>query len=96
MNQNIADHMINVRSKKWWWPLLRFVLDVSVNKAFELYLMRSLDQGEKRLDTLGFRRAFIYAYFRIFCKSATNTTLHNGNRLLQISSDNLRYDSFGH
>ena len=57
--------------------------------------MRNLDQGEKGLDAVGFRGAIVGAYFRTFCKSATNTTLHNGNRLLQIYSDNLRYESFG-
>ena len=37
MDQNIAAYMINIRSKKWCWPLFRFVIDVSVNNAFQLY-----------------------------------------------------------
>ena len=45
MDQNIVAYMINLQSKKCWWPLLRFVLD-------QLYCMRSLNQGEKRLDAL--------------------------------------------
>ena len=37
MDQNIAVYMVNLRSRKWWWPLFRFVIDVSVNNAFQLY-----------------------------------------------------------
>ena len=87
--------MINLRSKKWSWPLFRFVLDVSVNNAFKLDSLRNLDQGEIRLDPLRFRRAIVDAYFRKFCKSATNTTLHPGNRLLHNPAENLRYDNCG-
>ena len=75
MDQNIVAYMINLQSKKRWWPLLRFVLD-------QLYCMRSLNQGEKRLDALGLRKVIVDAYFRKFCKSITNTSLHPGNRLL--------------
>ena len=46
MDQNIVAYMINLRSKKRWWPLFRFVLDVSVNNALHLYRMRNLHQGE--------------------------------------------------
>ena len=53
MDQKIAAYMINLRSKKWWWPLFRFVIDVSVNNAFLLYRMKEVG-GEKKLDALGF------------------------------------------
>ena len=58
--------------------------------------MRNLDQGEKGLDAVGFRGAIVGAYFRTFCKSATNTTLHLGNRLLHNPAENLRCDNCGH
>ena len=53
MDQNIAAYMINLRSKKWWWPLFRFATDVSVNNAFQLYRMKEVE-GEKKLGALGF------------------------------------------
>ena len=34
MDQNISTYMINLRSKKWWWPLFCFCVDVAVNNAF--------------------------------------------------------------
>ena len=58
--------------------------------------MRNVDQEEKRLDALGFTRAIVNAYFRQFCKSATNTTLHPGVRLLHNPTENLRHDNCGY
>ena len=29
-NQNIAAYMITQRSKKWWWPVFRFCVDLAV------------------------------------------------------------------
>ena len=39
MDQNIGAYMINIRSKKWWWPLFRFCVDLAVNSAFQLYCL---------------------------------------------------------
>ena len=63
MDQNIAAYMVNLRSKKWWWPFFRFVIDVSVNNAFSLQRSKELNAGEKRLDALGLRRAIVDANF---------------------------------
>ena len=96
MDQNIAAYMINLRSKKWWWPFFRFGIDVSVNNAYQLYRMRILNPGEKKLDALGFRRAIVDAYYRKFRKAATNTVLYPGNRRLHNPAENVRYDNIGH
>ena len=63
MDQNIFCYMINLRSKKWWWPLFRFCVDLAVNNAFQLYRLRKLDSGESRMDALGFRGAIVEAYY---------------------------------
>ena len=34
MDQNIVAYMINLQSRKWWWTLFTFVLDVSANNAY--------------------------------------------------------------
>ena len=56
MDQNIDAYMINIQNKKWWWPLFRFCIDVAVNNAFQLYHLQPLNQGQKQLDLLRFRR----------------------------------------
>ena len=62
MDQNISTYMINLRSKKWRWPLFRFWVDVAVNSVFQLYRLRQPDAGESKLDALEFRRAIVEAY----------------------------------
>ena len=66
MDQNIGAYMINIRSKKWWWPLFRFGVDLAVNNAFQLYRLQPLQQGEKQLDLLGFRRKIVKVYHARF------------------------------
>ena len=66
MDQNIGAYMINIRSKKWWWPLFRFCVYLAVNNAFQLYRLQPLQQGEKQLDLLGFRREIVKVYHARF------------------------------
>lgn len=96
MDQNIAAYMVNLRSKKWWWPLFRFVLDASVNNAYQLYRMREIQPGEKKLDALGFRRAIVLAYFNLYRKETSFETLFRGSRKLHNPAENLRYDGWNH
>ena len=66
MDQNIGVYMINIRSKKWWCLLFRFCVDLAVNNAFQLYRLQPLNQGQKRLDLLGFRREIVQVYHARF------------------------------
>lgn len=55
MDENIAACMINLQSKKWWWPLLRSIYDVSVNNALQLYRLKDVERGgniDKSFETL--------------------------------------------
>ena len=47
MDQTVGAYMINIRSKKWWWPLFRFCVHLAVNNAFQLYCLQPLNQGQK-------------------------------------------------
>lgn len=60
-DQNVAYYMTNIRSKKWWWPIFRFLLDLAVQNAFQLY---RLQQGVETLDLLGFRRSIVITYLQ--------------------------------
>ena len=71
LNQNISSYMISHRSKKWWWPVFRFCLDLSVNNAYQLYRQQKRSEGERKLDLLGFRRSIVDAYYRCLRKSTT-------------------------
>ena len=58
--------MINLRSKKWWWPLFRFCIDVAINNAYQLYRIRQLNEGESRMDALEFRRVIVETYYKSY------------------------------
>ena len=88
--------MINLKSKKWWWPLFRSVIDGSVNNASQLYRIKEVEGGEKKLDALGFRRAIFDAYFRLYRRSKSFETLFCGSRKLHHPANNLRYDGINH
>ena len=53
MDQNISAYMINIRNKKWWWPFIRFLIDLAVNNAHQLYRLQPLQPGQRALDLLG-------------------------------------------
>ena len=35
MDQNISAYFINIRNKKWWWPLFQFCIDLTVNNEYQ-------------------------------------------------------------
>ena len=47
MDQNIGTYMINIRNKKWWWPIFPFGVDLAVNNAFQLCSLQPLDFNMK-------------------------------------------------
>jgi len=61
MDQNVGCYRISIRSKKWWWPLFNYMLNVSVQNAFYLY-KRSSAYSQHRLDLLSFRREIVEVY----------------------------------
>ena len=88
--------MINLLTKKWLWPLFRFVVDVAVNNFYQIYRQSHLNPGEHRLDALVFRRAIVDAYYRLCRKSLSSTTLLKGCRSLHHPVNNLQFDGISH
>ena len=64
LDQNISSYMIGHRSKKWWWPVFRFCLDLSVNNPYQLYGQQKRSEGDRKLDLLRFRRSIVDTYYR--------------------------------
>jgi len=62
MDQNVAVYRISIRSRKWWWPLFAYLLDVAMQNAWLLY---RLTQGATQLpmDQLEFRRSVCNVYY---------------------------------
>ena len=92
MDQNIGAYMINIRSKKWWWPLFRFCVDLAVNNAFQLYRLQPLQQGQKQLDLLGFRKEIVKVYHARFRSDKTLPLIFPATRSTQRVIPEIPYD----
>ena len=56
MEQNIKNCRMGVRSKKWWWPVFAFTVDVNLHNAYDLY--RKADNNSV-LNYLAFTRHIV-------------------------------------
>nr|CAD7602018.1 unnamed protein product [Timema genevievae] len=54
-------NQVNVRMKKWYWQMIMFPLNASVNNAWQLYRLTSKGKEDK-LDLLGFTRFTVQTY----------------------------------
>ncbi|KAG8329453.1 hypothetical protein J6590_085571, partial [Homalodisca vitripennis] len=48
--------------KKWYWPILMFLLNASTNNAFQLYRLTPAGRDKGSLDYLGFIRRIVQTY----------------------------------
>ncbi|KAG5867363.1 hypothetical protein JTB14_008415 [Gonioctena quinquepunctata] len=56
MEQGIANYRINIRGKKWYWPIFTWLIDVAVHNAW--YLSRK----NVKSPALNFRREIAQVY----------------------------------
>lgn len=64
LDQNLACYMIQHRSKKWYWPIFRFCVDLAVQNAFQLYRLQEKIPGAPEHDLLSFRREIVQVYMQ--------------------------------
>ena len=65
MPNNIAAYRISVRSKKWWWPLFDYLLDVAMQNAWLIY-RQTAGAVQQSLDQLDFRLSACSVYYARF------------------------------
>ena len=95
LDQSISSYTIGHRSKKWWWPVLRFCLDLSVNNAYQLYRQQNRFEVERKLDLLGFQPSIVDTYYRCLRKSTTTNIFPPAGKLSKLS-DEVRCDAINH
>ena len=54
MDGNVAKYRIGIRSKKWWWPIFTWLIDVSITNAW--ILMKSCGSS---ISQLNFKRNIV-------------------------------------
>jgi len=71
MDQNIANYRVDVRSKKWWWPVFVFCVETDIHNAWKIY--RKTEQGrEDPLDFLELRRSTVKTYVVKYADKSKN------------------------
>jgi len=63
MDQNIATYRISIRSRKWWWPLFAYLIDVAMQNAWLLYRLTD-SANHQPMDQLEFRRNVVNVYYK--------------------------------
>lgn len=94
MDEDLARCRIGIRSKKWYWPLLTWLIDTAIHNAWVLY--RS---SGRQITNLLFRREIVKVYLTRYKnapkKSGRPQTSHNSLTMNRISDD-IRYDRTDH
>ncbi len=94
MDQNVANYRISIRSKKWYWPILTWLIDTCVHNAWQL--RRSTGNLQPQID---FRRELVMTYITRFGEASkgpgrpiTSKRSVSDSRV----SDDIRYDGMDH
>ena len=56
MDQNVEKYRTAIRSKKWWWPIFGYCVDLCVQQAWHLHRIQN-DSQSKKNDLLYLRRS---------------------------------------
>lgn len=94
MDENIGRYRIAIRSKKWWWTLFTWLIDVSIHNAWFLW-----KKSGKTVTQLQFRREIVNTYLTKYGtppkgagRPSSSLTSSQGHRI----SDDIRYDRTDH
>lgn len=86
-DQNISLYRVSIRGKKWYFPIICHLLDMTVQNAWQLER-----RSGGKMDQLSFRRAIAQSILEIHKKPSTYQTGKTAKALHQSS----RYDRIDH
>ena len=93
MDEHIAKLRVAIRMKKWWWPMFSWLLNVSVNNAWQTYHILAHSQELEPLDLLSFTRRLVLTY--VNRNSASKGSKGVGGLQRQVIPE-IRYDGLHH
>ena len=95
LDQNVGAYRITIRMKKWWWPLLRYLVDVSIQNSWLLY-RKSGSHRHRPLTQLQFRRDLVQSLFRKYGTERAVENIARAPRLCRAVPDDVRRDGLHH
>jgi hypothetical protein len=94
LDQNINHHRIKIGGKKWYYPILTWLLDTAVQNSWQLH-----KKAGGRLSALDFRREIVCPILRsaaeVRKRNPSGPTVGIG-RLANPGEEEVRYDCVGH
>ncbi|XP_046665859.1 piggyBac transposable element-derived protein 3-like [Homalodisca vitripennis] len=63
LDQNISTYRIGIRNRKWYWALLAYLLNATMNNAWQLYRLTPKGREDPK-DLLSFIRHIVQTYFQ--------------------------------
>ena len=63
MDQNVSQYRSHIRSKKWWWPIFNYCLDLCVQQTWHLYRASEMSKEQPK-DLLAIRRHIAQVYVK--------------------------------
>ncbi|XP_072394771.1 zinc finger BED domain-containing protein 5-like [Diabrotica undecimpunctata] len=94
MDENINRFKIGMRAKKWYWSLITWMLDATIQNAWVLH-----KKSGNKLTQLEFRREIVQAYltkYGVPAKQGGRPSSSLSSRSFHRVSDDIRYDGVGH
>ena len=97
LDQNIAQYRIGIRSRKWYWPIVAYLLQIAMHNAWLLY-RESRAAVILPLSHLQFIREVCKVYYGKYqARSApTPLSVHNPKALERRCPADVRFDGVGH
>jgi len=90
MDENIAKYRINARNKKWYWPILTWLIDVCINNAWVL------KRKSNNMPQLQFRREIAQAYLSKYGESSKGAGRPRSSTSSGRVLTDIRYDGVNH
>jgi len=94
LDQNIAQYWIGIRSRKWYWPIIAYLLQTAMHNAWILY--RDSDAAATLpLSHLQFIREVCNMYYAKF-RTNSSLSVRNPKALDRRCPSDVRFDGVGH
>ena len=89
MDRLLGSYRPMIRAKKWWWPLMTNLLNISIVAAWKFYCV--LHQKDAKITHLEFKRNISL----VLTKSSTIRNQSQGGKHADLPSE-VRYDGQDH
>ncbi|KAG5896127.1 hypothetical protein JTB14_011872 [Gonioctena quinquepunctata] len=94
MDENLSRYRIGIRSKKWWWPIFTWFIEVTVTNAWQIHW-----KSGGKLMQFEFRREIATCYltsYRTISKPGGRPRTSKSSVSLNRVPDDIRYDGMSH